>query len=392
MFSSRTPSTLGPNPLAAAIAGLRAAGVSPIDLTVSNPTVAGLPYPPGLLAGLAAPEAQRYAPDPLGWPAARQAIAAARRGEDDVQVPWERIALTASTSEAYAVLFKLLCEAGDEVLVAQPSYPLFEHLARLELVRVVPYALRYDGRWAIDVHDLDRAWSDRTRAVIVVTPNNPTGSLLRRDDLERLVARCASRGAALICDEVFAAYPLEPFADGVSRVIGRDDPPALTFALDGLSKSCGLPQVKLGWITVGGPAALVDTALARLELILDTYLSVNTPVQIAAAGLLASGGAVREAIRARTRENLATARALLSHAPACDLLRVEGGWSAVVRVPATAPEEQIVLGLLAEEQVLVHPGYFFDFPHEAFLVVSLLPPPAVFAEGLARVVRRAGIA
>ncbi len=392
MFSSRVPPALSANRLTLEVARLRGAGRRVLDLTATNPAAVGLAADPADLAALAAPEACAYHPEPFGLRAAREAIAR-RIGLQRGTVPRvDRLALTASTSEAYSVLFKLLCDAGDEVLVPQPSYPLFEHLAALELVRPVPYRLEYHGSWAIDLASLDHAWSARTRAVVVVSPNNPTGSALRADDLRALQRRCGERGAALIADEVFAAYPLEPRTDAVTGVLSATEPPALTFALDGLSKSCGLPQLKLGWIECGGPPRQVAAARERLELILDTYLSVNTPVQVALPALLVAGQRLADRIRDRLRRNLQAARRIVAGAPACDLLRVEGGWSAVLRVPAVRAEEAIVLRLLVDEGVLVHPGYFFDFPSEAYLVISLLTPPAEFEEGLTRVVARAGIA
>ncbi len=392
MFSSRVPAELAANRLSAELHRLRAIGQPIVDLTVTNPATAGIAATAAELEALVSEEACGYRPEPFGLMSARDAIArriALRRG---VMPPVDRIALTASTSEAYSVLFKLLCDAGDEVLVPQPGYPLFEHLARLDLVNPIAYRLDDHDGWAIDFDSLDRGWSTRTRAVVVVSPGNPTGSWLRQDDLRRLQARCTARSAALIVDEVFASYPIEPRADAVTAVLSVPDPPVLTFALDGLSKSCGLPQLKLGWIEYAGPPGVVAAARDRLELILDTYLSVGTPVQAALPRLLMAGQRLGDRIRDRVRRNLDSARRIVAGSPACDLLRVEAGWSAVIRVPAVVAEEALVLRLLAEDGVLVHPGYFFDFPREAYVVVSLLPPPARFDEGLAHVIRRAGIA
>jgi hypothetical protein len=391
-LSPRVPSSLAPNRITAELVRRRAAGDTVVDLTITNPTAVGLDYPPGVLAGLAAASALEYRPDPFGLPSARRAIAGHIAVTRNRRVDLDRLALTASTSEAYSVIFKLLCAAGDEVLVPQPSYPLFEHLAVLDLVRPVPYALEFHGSWSIDFASLESAWSPRTRAVIVVSPNNPTGSFLRLADRERLLGLCAARDAALVADEVFTGYPIEPAADACRDVLGAGDLPALTFALDGLSKSCGLPQVKLGWLELGGPPALVAEARARLELVLDTYLSVNTPAQVALEEIFVEGARVADAIRARIAMNWGAAREVVAQCPACDLLPAEAGWSAVLRIPATAPEEQQVLDLLREEGVLVHPGYFYDFPREAYLVVSLLPRCDVFADALAGVVRRVGTA
>jgi aspartate/methionine/tyrosine aminotransferase len=291
--------------------------------------------------------------------------------------------LTASTSEAYTWLFKLLCDPGTSVLVPRPSYPLFEHLTRLEGVCATPFELEYHGRWDIDFTTLASA-PVTTRAVIIVSPNNPTGSFVSARDIQRLSALCRDRGWALIVDEVFADYPLEADAP-LTDIAARSD--VLAFTLGGLSKSAGLPQLKLGWIVVGGPPAARDAALAGLEVVADSFLSVATPVQLAAAGLLERAAAIRAQIHERTRANLAMLRDAARSFAACEVLRTEGGWSAVMRVPATRSEEQLVLDLLEHEGILVHPGYFFDFQHEAFVVASLLPPPDVFRDASKRLLR-----
>jgi len=385
MFSRRIPPHLEPNALARALAAIRASGAAVADLTDSNPTRADIPYPIDLLAPLAEAAALRYDPHPFGLPAARAAVAAdcARRG---VAVDPAQVVLTASTSEAYSWLFKLLCDAGDSVLVPRPSYPLFEHLTALDGVHVQPYDLQYHGRWSIDMTALVAA-PERTRAVLLVSPNNPTGSFVSAEELAALVRLCRERRWPLIVDEVFADYPLEA-PDPLTDVAARSD--VLTFSLAGLSKTVGLPQLKLAWIVVGGPAAARDVALAALELVADSYLSVATPVQLAAGHLLRAGRGVRAAIQRRIRENLAALRAAARDVPACEVLRTDGGWSAVVRVPATRREEAMVLDLLERERILVHPGYFFDFPREAYVVVSLLPPPALFADACARMLRVMG--
>jgi alanine-synthesizing transaminase len=386
MFSSRIPPDLVPNRLAGALERLRASGSAFNDLTVSNPTLVGLEYPPGLLSGLSAPEALVYEPAPLGLHAAREAVAGdfARRG---LAVPPGRIAITASTSEAYSILFKLLCDPGDEVIVPLPSYPLFDHLARFDCVVTRPYRLEYHGAWSLDRESLQAAVTSRTRAVVAVNPNNPTGSFLSRADLEAMTRVCASSGAALIGDEVFADYPLIDDEGRASSVLDQQD--VLTFCLGGLSKSVGLPQVKLGWIAVGGPGGAVEAALARLELICDTYLSAATPAQMSAASLLHRGSEVRHQIARRVRGNYRALSALAAAHPSCRLLHAEGGWTAILQVPAIRSEELLVLALLEEERVLVHPGYFFDFPREAFVVLSLLPPERTLVDGAARVLNRA---
>jgi alanine-synthesizing transaminase len=383
--SGRLPRDLMPNRLAAAVAARRASGLPLLDLSASNPTAVGLSYPPGLLAPLGHARGLHYAPEPFGAEAARQAVAAdyARRG---VAVPPSHVVLTASTSEAYALLFKLLCDPGDRVLVPRPSYPLFEHLTTLESVAAVPYDLDEHAGWRLDVAAVAAAIDARTRAVLVVSPNNPTGSTLDAADLDALAALAAARGVALIGDEVFADYALGP--DLEASVLAQSR--ALAFGLGGLSKSVGLPQVKVGWIGVSGPAAAVADALSGLEIVADTFLSVSTPAQLALPELLAGGTSVREQIRGRIARNLATLRAACAGVAAVTLQAPAGGWSAVLQVPATESEESLVVGLVADEGVLVHPGYFFDFPHEAFVVVSLLPDPAAFDPGVARLLARVG--
>ncbi len=392
MFSARVPSDLAENLVTQAVARRRASGAHLIDLTESNPTRVGLAYPPRLLEPLSATGGLRYDPQPFGLPAAREAVAA-DVGARGWPVEPARVVLTASTSEAYSFLFKLLCDAGDAVLVPQPSYPLFEHLTRLDLVETIPYHLEYHGAWSVDVAALGRSITARTRAVLVVSPNNPTGSFISPAEFEAIGGLCVERGLALISDEVFADYPLDPsrpppsvLALGAGRTGAR---PPLFFCLGGLSKSAGLPQLKLGWMVVGGPDDEIGAALARLEMIGDTYLSVSTPVQEAAGLLIAEGRLVRQQIAERTRTNYSQLRERVTRYPACEVLPAAGGWSAVLRVPAYRAEERLVLSLVEQDGVLVHPGYFFDFPHEAFVVVSLLPEPALFAEGVFRVLERA---
>ena len=389
MFSSRVPRELAPNRLSAAVAARRAAGRRFLDLTITNPTCVGIVYPPDLLQALSGDEGRTYQPEPFGLRTARAAVAAdyARRG---ISVAEDHVVLTASTSEAYTLLFKLLCEpAGDEVAVPAPSYPLFDHLTRLDGISARQYHLQYHGRWELDESSLDAAWSRRTRAVLAVSPNNPTGSTLRAGEWNAIATRCAARDAALIVDEVFAGYAL-PDGAGAADVAADGDARPLTFRLGGLSKSAGLPQVKLGWIAVDGPDPVVAAALERLELICDTYLSVSTPVQAAAPALIAAGAPVRAQIQERIRSNFNALRQAASADPSVEVLNADGGWSAVIRVPARRSEEEMVLELLEARDTLVHPGFFFDFAHEAFLVVSLLPPADEFREGIRRVMEFAG--
>jgi len=383
--SGRLPRDLSPNRLTAAVAARRAAGLPLLDLTESNPTGVGLAYPDDLLAPLGSSSALQYSPEPFGSHAAREAVSAdfTRHG---VSVPAARIALTASTSEAYAMLFKLLCDPGDRVLVPRPSYPLFEHLTALESVEAVPYALDAHAGWRLDVDAVAAAIDSRTKAVLVVSPNNPTGSTLDRRELDSLARLAASREVALIGDEVFADYRLTPAAAGVSVL---QQSRALAFGLGGLSKSVGLPQVKVAWIGVSGPPAAVDDALNGLEIVADTFLSVSTPAQLALGELLRSGAQVRAQIRQRIGRNLEALRAAVGATAAVTLHDPSGGWSAVLQVPSTQTEEALALALVEQDGVLIHPGYFFDFPREAFVVVSLLPAPATFDAGLSRLLARA---
>jgi aspartate/methionine/tyrosine aminotransferase len=384
VFSNRLPSNLATNRLTEAIQRFRASGRPLIDLTESNPTRAGFEYPADLLTSLADPRGLTYVPSPFGLPAARAAVAGeyARQGTN---VAPDRVILTASSSEAYSLLFKLLGDAGDEILVPRPSYPLFDYLTRLDLIASRPYELEYHGRWIVDVDGIERALTARTRAVLIVSPNNPTGSFVTRDELDRLAAICAPRQIALIADEVFADYELEPgAAASAGRAAAQHD--ALTFALGGLSKSAGLPQMKLGWIAVGGPDPHVAAALSKLEHICDTYLSVSTPAQVAAPELLRAGARLRAQIADRVRENYRQLKMETAAVPSCVALKSEGGWYSVLQVPSLEPEEYLVLRLL-DAGVLVHPGYFFDFPRESYLILSLLPPSDAFRDGLMRILR-----
>ena len=369
-----------------ALRAAREAGRPLIDLTLTNPTLAGFHYPDTLLESLNSAEALVYDPSPAGHWRAREAVASdySRRG---VAIDPAHIVLTSSTSEAYSVLFKLLCEGlSDEVLVPVPSYPLFEHLARLEGVSHIQYSLEYHGRWMVAADTVEKRWTPRTRAVVGVSPNNPTGSCYSARELEWLSSLCAVRGAALILDEVFADYPLtdSDVADAAFH------PRGLTFRLGGLSKSAGLPQLKLGWIAIQGPGPEVTAALERLEFICDTYLSVSTPVQVAAGTLMRDGAAIRAQIQSRVRGNYRRLVERVRAHPSIEVLAADGGWSAVLRVPARSSEESLVIELIEHDGVIVHPGFFFDFPHEAFLIVSLLPPEVIFEEGISRVADRAG--
>jgi aspartate/methionine/tyrosine aminotransferase len=391
MFSRRVPQQLAPNALTRRMDELRARGEPVIDLTVSNPTRAGIEYPrEAIVSALADPASLVYDPDPRGNASARVAIANYYRDAHGVAIDADDVVLTASTSEAYAWLFKLLADPGDRVLAPQPSYPLFELLASGESITHDPYSLAYDGAWHLDVASLAAHATPQTRAVLVVHPNNPTGSFTKRDERDRLSAFCAERDLALVVDEVFADYAFAPDPRRVPSF--ADETRALTFVLSGLSKVVGLPQLKLGWIALAGPHSLRRDARQRLELIADTFLSVGTPIQLACERLLALREPIQAAIVERVRANRASAQRLLEASPTTPLhaLHVEGGWYLVLRAPAVHTSEAWALDLLERERVFVHPGYFFDFPSEAHLVVSLLTPEDSFREGFTRLVEAVG--
>lgn len=379
-FSRRSAFDPRPNRLTRLMAARRASGAEVLDLTVSNPTRAGLPYDgEAITAALADDRALAYTPAPFGLPEARAAAAA------EMGCPPERCVLAASTSEAYGWLFKLLCDPGDEVLAPRPSYPLFDQLAAFEGVALRPYPLVYDGAWHVDTAALAQAVGPRTRAVLVVSPNNPTGQVLRAGELAAL----ERLGLPIIVDAVFDGYRLRDVADAARPL----ESPGLVFVLGGLSKGAGLPQMKAGWLAVGGPDAVAHAALERLELIADTWLSVGAPVQHALPRLLAAGRQTADAIRARVRANMARAMAACAGTP-LTVLPADGGWYAVLRVPRLygddgwLDDEGWAAALLEEDGVRVQPGFFYDFADDGHLIVGLLTPPSAFAEGLRRVVAR----
>jgi len=388
MFSHRTNWKLAPNALTHAIAEYRASGQEILDLSVSNPTQAGIrPDAEAVLAALVNPEAMNYDPQPRGLLSARRAVCHYYRDAHEVfDLDPERLFLTTSTSEAYTYTFRLLANPGDEILVPKPSYPLFEFLADLTDVKLVPYPLVYDHGWQIDFDSLYKAATPQTRAVIVVHPNNPTGSYARPDETAELNAFCRDYDAALIVDEVFLDYA----HDGTPRpsFVGNSD--ALTFTLSGVSKISALPQMKLAWLAVSGPEDRVTPALGRMEIIADTYLSLNAPVQLAAPVLLEERKRVQPVLVDRLRVNLAELDRQLASHPACRRLATEGGWYAILRVPAVQSDEELAIDLVRKMGVIVHPGHFYDFAGEGHLVLSLITAPADFREGVARLLQCIG--
>jgi alanine-synthesizing transaminase len=381
MFAERTHWNLSANRLADALARHRAAGRKLLDLTASNPTECGFRYQgSSILKALIHPGALHYRPDPRGLESARDAVREyyAVRGE---KVAKEEIILTTSTSEAYSYVFRLLANPGDELLVPAPSYPLFEFLADIQDVKLVRYPLFYDHGWHIDFHALEQAITSRTRGVIVVHPNNPTGHFTKPGEIDRLTETAAAHSLAIIADEVFLDFSLGAAAPSFIGNTG-----ALTFTTSGLSKISGLPQMKLAWLAVSGPQEQKTEAMARLEVISDTYLSPSTPIQLAAPALLAQRHGFQEQLIARVRRNLAALDEHLAGQKSSSRLDVEGGWYAVLRVAATRPDEELAVDLLEKHGVYLHPGSFFGFSGDGHLVVSLITPEREFDEGIERII------
>jgi alanine-synthesizing transaminase len=381
MFSRRTAWKLEPNRFTQAIREALLSNREILDLTVSNPTRAGISYEDAaVLDAFRNKKVLDYDPQPKGLVSAREAVASyyRERGEG---IGAENLVLTTCTSEGYSYVLRLLANPGDEVLVPKPSYPLFEFLADLQDVQLVPYPLIYDHGWQIDLHSLEQALSEKTAALVVVHPNNPTGSYVSAEERLQLNQLCAEREIALIVDEVFLDYA----HDGQRRRSFVTNAEALTFTLSGLSKISALPQMKLAWIAVNGQQELAREAMARLEIIADTYLSMNAPVQLATPVLLEQRKAIQHQLTDRLRTNLCELDRQVSLNPACSRLDVEGGWYAVLRVPATQSDEDLAIALLRERGVLVHPGHFYDFISDGYLVLSLITEPAVFCDGISRV-------
>lgn len=376
-YSRRVPSDLRPNRIAETSAGL---GAPHFDLTESNPTRCDLPYPEELLKALTHPFGIRYEPEPRGLESARNCIADWYR-EFDADIDPRGVVLTTSTSEAYGFLLRALVDPGCSILVPSPSYPLFEQLTRLDGVRAETYQLDADAHWRIDPSTITEV-PDDCRAIIAVHPNNPTGSSVHPDDADLLTGICLNRGLALIVDEVFLPYPLPDATRALNSFAGNTR--CLTFTLGGVSKSLGLPQMKLAWINVSGPRDEVDDSLERLDYVADAYLSVSTPVAHSLPELMRRCRPVQTAIRERCRNNILRLRTVAETTPSVTVPAAEGGWSAVLRIPSVIDEEELAITLLERYSVAVHPGFLFDFPTDGYLVVSLLPPEQVFAEGLKR--------
>lgn len=411
-FSARTSWDLTPNRLAIRLKEMCDAGRAILDLTESNPTRCGFDYPETpILAAFADPRGFGYDPDPRGLRSAREAVARELTRSEPATgslmtaerallhaVDPDSIVLASGTSEAYSWLFKLLCEPGDQVLVPAPSYPLLDFLAHLENVELTPYPIRYDGRWHVDLHRIAALCNARTRAVVIIQPNNPTGSFLNAEELAMLASILAERGVALISDEVFLDYRFDPDPSSIPSALDeprsvagtsadRSGKAGLRFVLGGLSKSAGLPQMKLAWIALAGPQDEKEAALQRLETIADTFLSVNTPVQVALPRLLELGASVREQIRTRVRANREALLGLERSASCWSCLDAQAGWYAVLRLPRLHNDDDWCLRFLEEERVHVHPGHYYSFPVEGHVVLSLLPRPDEFLEGVTRITR-----
>jgi alanine-synthesizing transaminase len=381
MFSDRTNWNLETNRLSEALAKHRKTKKQLLDLSISNPTECGFRYDGrAILKALSRPGALHYEPNPRGLLAARRAIARYHEAVGKDVTP-DDIFLTTGTSEAYGFVLRLLCDPDDEILVPEPSYPLLNFLADIQDVKLIRYPLLYDHGWHIDFHGLEQAITPRSRAVVVVNPNNPTGHFVKARDMRRLNEICSARQMAIVADEVFLDFALAATRQ-LSFVVNTE---ALTFTMSGLSKLCGMPQMKTSWLIVDGPGDLKAEAVARMEVIADTYLSMNTPVQLAIPALLKQRRGFQNQVMKRLRTNLRELDRQLALQKTCDRLEVEGGWNAVLRVPSIDSDEDIAIRLLAEKNVFLHPGHFYDFQGDGFMVVSLITPVRAFAKGIKRI-------
>jgi alanine-synthesizing transaminase len=388
MFSDRTNWKLTRNCLTEALEEVRSSDARVFDLTISNPTRVGLRYDDArILQALASPHAMDYDPQPKGLLTAREAVAGYYRQVHGVHdFDPEQLVLTTSTSEGYSFVFRLLCNPGDELLVPKPSYPLFEFLADLQDVRLAPYPLIYDHGWQMDFPSLQKAVTAHTRGVVVVHPNNPTGSFVHAHERQSLNQFCHEHELALVADEVFLDYGLDQTAQP-SFASNQD---TLTFTLSGVSKISALPQMKVAWIATSGPLAEVEPALARLEVIADTYLSMNAPIQWATPALVDQRKSIQRQLLSRVIGNLSELDRQLALQKSCQRLHVEGGWYAVVRIPVTQTDEELAVDLLKRHSVLVHPGHFYDFPGDGYLILSLITAPDDFREGVKRLLEAVG--
>lgn len=386
MFAERTAWELKKNKYTEELERARAAGAKLLDLTISNPTACGFHFRDKILKAFKNRDALTYHPQPRGLLSARQAICAyysehARRINLNRQISPEQIFLTTGTSEAYSFLFRLLCDPGDQVLVPRPSYPLFDFLADIQDVKLAAYPLQYDHGWHIDFGALESLITDHTRAVMLVHPNNPTGSFASRGEMSKMAHLCAEHGLALIADEVFLDYGISG-ATAASFVFNGD---SLSFVLSGLSKISCLPQIKVGWMVINGPPDLRREAEERLEVIADTYLSMNAPLQLALPVLLEERRHIQPQLFDRVEQNLRSLDEEIGKQSLVSRLEIQGGWYAVLRVPATRPDEELAIDLIRGHGVVVHPGHFYDFPREGYLIVSLITPEDQFREGIGRI-------
>jgi alanine-synthesizing transaminase len=380
MFADRTNWNLRPNRLAEALDQHKSGGRKLLDLSTSNPTECGFHYDArAIMRSLCSPASLQYRPEPLGMKSARQAVSDyyAARGD---RISVDDLVLTASTSEAYSFIFRLLCNPGDELLIPTPSYPLFDFLADVNDVKLLRYPLFYDHGWHVDLHALKRAIRPRTRGVIVVHPNNPTGHFTKVQEITELNQICSSNQMAILADEVFLDFFL-----GTAQVSFAGNTDALTFTMSGISKISGLPQMKFAWLAVSGPEREKREALGRLEMIADTYLSLNASIQLAAPALLQQRTTFQQQLMARVLKNLTWLDLQLGHESKVSRLEVEGGWYVVLRIPAIRPDEELAIELLQKQDVYVHPGHFYDFSGDGYLVASLITPEQVFSEGMHRI-------
>lgn len=383
MFSRRTDWNLTPNRLALAHQEVLRSGRKILDLTISNPTRVGIKYDDAaILDALRNPKALDYDPQPKGMPSAREAVAEYYSCGAFRPDP-ENIILTTGTSEGYSFIFRLLCNPADEILVPKPSYPLFDFLADLQDVKLVPYSLIYDHGWQIDFHSLEQALTDKSRGIVLVHPNNPTGSYVSAQEREQLNVLCSRRELALIVDEVFLDYAVKERPEP-SFATNND---VLTFTLSGISKISALPQMKLAWVSVSGPKSMTESAMQRLEVIADTYLSMNAPVQLAAPVLLAQHTSIQAQVMNRVRANLSELDRQLANQKSCSRLEVQGGWYAVIRIPVIRTDEEFAIGLLERRSVLVHPGHFYDFPTDGYVVLSLIAVEQEFSAGVSALMK-----